>query len=211
MPKTILITAGPTREFIDPVRYISNRSTGYLGYELAREAKRKGFHVILISGPTPLPLVKGIKTFHIETAKELDRVTRAHLPGADYLFMTSAVSDFHMKVPFKTKLKRRASLSLRLEKNRDILLGLSAAGLKKKKVYVGFCLETENLKQNALKKLKQKRLDFMVATKDSKLKHPFGRVNFEATVFHKNGTGKTFKAMPKSRFAKKLLALVVDK
>ncbi|NQV04805.1 MAG: phosphopantothenoylcysteine decarboxylase, partial [Candidatus Omnitrophica bacterium] len=156
----IVITAGPTIEAIDPVRFISNRSTGRMGYKIAEVASKRGNAITLISGPTRLKPPRVKKFISIETAGDLFRVLKKEIKRADCLVMCAAVADFRRASVPKGKIKRKKGLTLRLISNKDILKALS--GYKKSKLFVGFSLETEGVVRNARKKIKNKNLDIIV-------------------------------------------------
>ncbi len=158
----LLVTAGPTREPIDPVRFVSNRSSGKMGYELAKEGRRRGAEVVLITGPTHLKPPYGITTVRVSTAEEMYSAVMSYFPQSTILVMAAAVADYRPKTVYKEKVKKKdSSLNLELERTVDILkeLGRSKGG----KLLVGFALETENLLENAKKKLGEKNLDLIVA------------------------------------------------
>jgi len=159
--KRILITAGPTKEKIDPIRFITNSSTGRIGYLLAELARKKGFKVILITGPTFIRPPEGIKVICIESAKELKKEVLRHISQVDCLIMAAAVGDYRPLRIKMRKIKRRKELILPLMRNPDIL---KEAGKKKRKnqLFVGFALETENFVKNGLQKIKEKNLDFLL-------------------------------------------------
>lgn len=160
--KKVLVTAGPTREFLDPVRYLTNRSSGKMGYELAEEALRRGASVVLVSGPTYIFPPQGVDIKRVETAAEMDREVRRHFEAADILIMAAAVSDFKFTEVASKKVKKKdVGKSLDLVRTKDVLksLGKKKAG----KILVGFAAETENIVKNALNKLKEKNLDLIVA------------------------------------------------
>ena len=160
--KKVLVTAGPTREFLDPVRFVSNRSSGKMGYELAAEALRRGAEVVLISGPTQLVPPQRVNHHRVQTAQEMDEAVQKHFPDADILIMAAAVSDFKFSRRAAEKVKKAEfSEGLSLVPTEDILLRLSRE--KKKQILVGFAAETENVERNALAKLKKKSLDMIVA------------------------------------------------
>lgn len=163
MIKKILVAAGPTRERIDPVRFISNYSTGVFGYEIAKEAKRRGFGVTLVSGPTALEAPRGVRFIGVESSLEMRRALLKEFKKADCVIMTAAVADWRPLYSAKRKIKKSPKKTIELVENPDILAELGAE--KKKKVAVGFALETENLEKNALKKLKDKSLDLIVANR----------------------------------------------
>jgi phosphopantothenoylcysteine decarboxylase/phosphopantothenate--cysteine ligase len=161
--ETVLVTAGPTQEPLDPVRYISNRSSGKMGYALAEAAAARGAGVILISGPVHLPPPRGVKLIGVKTAVEMrDRVFE-NLEGADIIIKAAAVADFHLaRVPQQKVKKTAARISLELDPTPDIL---SEVGRKKgaRQLLVGFAAETENLQQEARRKLEAKNCDMVVA------------------------------------------------
>lgn len=162
--KKVVITAGPTQEAIDPVRYLSNHSSGKMGYALASAAKEAGANVVLISGPTNLeiPYPAQIKTLQITTAKELYQVVKQEINDCDIFIGAAAVSDYRPIVSHTQKIKKDQSrISLELERNPDILALVST--LTSRPFIVGFAAETENLVENARKKLKSKNLDMIVA------------------------------------------------
>jgi phosphopantothenoylcysteine decarboxylase / phosphopantothenate---cysteine ligase len=158
--ETVLITAGPTREKIDPVRYITNRSSGRMGYALAEAALRRGAHVLLVSGPTSVMPPDAAQVTHAETAAEMRAAVLSLLPQATIVIKTAAVSDYRPKAPAAQKLKRTGPMSLELEPTEDILAEL--AGKKSNQIIVGFAAETENVLENARKKLTKKSLDAIV-------------------------------------------------
>ena len=158
----ILITAGPNREPIDPVRYISNRSSGKMGYALARAAVRRGADVTLVSGPTALEAPVGTRTINVVTAAEMRAAVLQEFERCTAVVMAAAVSDYHPVSPAGNKLKRgKEPMDLRLEPNPDILKELGEN--KNGKILIGFAAETEDLTANAKKKLREKNLDMIVA------------------------------------------------
>ena len=158
--ETILITAGPTRERIDPVRYLSNRSSGRMGYALAEAALRRGARVLLVSGPTALKPPGAAEVTWIESADEMRRAAINLLPQATVVIKTAAVSDYRPKSPVGQKIKRAGPMSLELEPTQDILAELVRR--KQSQIIVGFAAETENVLENARKKLSSKSLDAIV-------------------------------------------------
>lgn len=175
----ILITAGPTREFIDPIRFISNPSTGTIGYLLAQTAKRRGHDVVLLSGPTHLKPPSNVKTIGFNSALDLKKCADRFFDWADIIICTAAVADFRPAKVLKKKIKKHNGLSeIKLVKNPDILKELGRK--KKNKVLIGFALETEKLLENGLKKLKSKNLDLIVANMNSKRSLPFGKSQLTA-------------------------------
>ena len=158
--RTVLITAGPTREKIDPVRYLTNRSSGRMGYALAEAASRRGARVLLISGPVSIGPPAGAEVTRVETAEEMREAALRLLPEAQLVIMTAAVGDYRAKDPADQKIKRKGPMTLELEPNVDILAEL--ARHKTGQVIVGFAAETENVLENARKKLVSKALDAIV-------------------------------------------------
>jgi phosphopantothenoylcysteine decarboxylase / phosphopantothenate---cysteine ligase len=158
--ETVLITAGPTREKIDPVRYITNRSSGRMGYALAEAALRRGAHVLLISGPTNIVPPGAAEFTHVETAEQMREAVLKQLPQATMVIKTAAVSDYRPKVVAAQKIKRSGPTSLELEPTADILAEL--ASRKTNQIIVGFAAETQDALENARKKLSHKSLDAIV-------------------------------------------------
>jgi phosphopantothenoylcysteine decarboxylase/phosphopantothenate--cysteine ligase len=163
--ETVLVTAGPTYEPIDPVRYLGNRSSGKMGYALAEAALRRGARVALVSGPVALIPPAAAETVFVETAQQMRTAVLDRWERADIIIMAAAVGDYHVKNPANEKIKRKGPISLELEPNADILADLGslrhAAG-KHSPVLVGFAAETENLLENARAKLIKKRADVIV-------------------------------------------------
>ncbi|MDO5717938.1 MAG: bifunctional phosphopantothenoylcysteine decarboxylase/phosphopantothenate--cysteine ligase CoaBC [Tissierellia bacterium] len=164
--KNIIITAGPTIERIDPVRYISNDSSGKMGYSIAKMARNRGANVILISGPTYLSQINGIETIHIETADELFEAIDDNFEDADCLIMAAAPADFKVKNRKDKKIKKTEIPELELVENKDILSYFG--NIKGSKKIIGFAAETDNLKKNAKEKLHKKNLDYIIANDISK-------------------------------------------
>jgi phosphopantothenoylcysteine decarboxylase/phosphopantothenate--cysteine ligase len=158
--RRILVTAGPTREPIDPVRYVSNRSSGKMGYAVAKAALRRGAEVTLISGPSALTPPNGANFISVERASEMELSVMKHLNKSDTVIMTAAVSDFSPASTPKVKLKKKSLTSLDITKNTDILKKISSK--KGRRVLVGFAAETGNNVKNAREKLKDKKLDLIV-------------------------------------------------
>lgn len=195
----VLITAGNTREMIDPVRYLSNVSTGVMGFRLAQAARDAGYRVTLISGPTSLRPPQGVKYIPITSSEELARVLRNAFPDSDVLFMTSAVCDFRPARFSPRKIKRKTVFGLKLVSTPDILAGL--ARRKGKRMVIGFCLETERLLANAAQKLRAKRLDYIVANFLGKGSRPFGEHRTSVVVLGRKGERFAIKGASKKRVA----------
>ena len=160
--KKILVTAGPTHEAIDPVRYIGNHSSGRMGFEIANTAAQLGAEVILISGPTQYKaLYDSIQTIPITTARDMYDAAHQYFKDVDAAILSAAVADYRPKFPATSKIKKKASsLTLELEKTEDVLSSLGE--IKEKQLLIGFALETENEVANAIKKLKAKNLDLII-------------------------------------------------
>ncbi|MFQ5866395.1 MAG: bifunctional phosphopantothenoylcysteine decarboxylase/phosphopantothenate--cysteine ligase CoaBC [bacterium] len=199
--KTFLITAGPTHEYLDPVRFISNASSGKMGYILAEVAQRRGAKVILISGPTNIAPPEGLKTIFIESALDMEKEVVKHFPRSDVVIASAAVSDYRPeereKDKIKSNLKRK---SINLIRNPDILGQLGKQ--KGAKFLIGFALETRDLERNAREKLKGKNLDMIIANAPQVMSRD------EATVkiFIKSGKKIFLRKMKKERIAEKILS-----
>jgi len=158
----VLITAGPTREPLDPARYISNRSSGKMGYALARTAYRRGADVTLISGPTALPCPEGVRRFLVQTAEEMRSAVLEHFPAATVILKAAAVADFKPETTSADKVKKeQASLSLGLTANPDILQELGEKKNAARQLLVGFAAESSNLLSEGKRKLQKKNLDLI--------------------------------------------------
>jgi len=159
---SVMVTAGPTVEPIDPVRYLTNRSSGKMGYALANAAAGRGARVILISGPVELKPPSGAEVIQVQTAAEMYSAVMERYPSVDVVVMSAAVADYRPKIVAKQKIKKQTeTLTIELEKNPDILAELGRA--KKHQLLVGFAAETENLEKNARQKVEGKNLDLLVA------------------------------------------------
>jgi phosphopantothenoylcysteine decarboxylase/phosphopantothenate--cysteine ligase len=160
--EVVLVTAGPTREPLDPVRYLSNRSSGKMGYAIAKAAAARGARVILVSGPTALAPPRGVDVIHVETAQQMHDAVLAKLHAATVVIKAAAVADYRPKQMAGRKLKKdEAVIEVRLEPTPDILAEVGKR--KERRILVGFAAETEDLVANARKKLQRKNLDLMVA------------------------------------------------
>ncbi|MEW9123074.1 MAG: bifunctional phosphopantothenoylcysteine decarboxylase/phosphopantothenate--cysteine ligase CoaBC [Thermotaleaceae bacterium] len=161
--KKVLVTAGPTREAIDPVRYITNHSSGKMGYAIAERAAARGAEVLLVSGPTNLPLPVGATAIHVTSSQEMYHVVMEHAQDMDIIIKSAAVADYRPEAVANNKIKKgEEDLVIRLTRNPDILKSLGAMK-KENQVLVGFAAETENLVKNAKGKIERKNLDFIVA------------------------------------------------
>lgn len=205
--RTVLVTAGPTFEPLDPVRFLGNRSSGRMGYALADEAAKRGARVVLVSGPVHLSSPSGVERVSVTTAREMEAAVREHAPSADIVVMTAAVADYRPKNPAGAKLKKEDGPPppVELEENPDILAGLRdvAPGA----VIVGFAAETHDLERYALAKLERKRADFLVANDVSRKDIAFDSLANEVTVYRRDGEPVFLSRRPKQELAASLLDL----
>jgi len=180
-----LVTAGPTKEYIDPVRFITNKSSGKQGYALAKSLAKKGFKTTLISGPTNLEVDSNINLIRVETADEMFRATQDNLP-ADVAIFSAAVADFKVKEKKNEKIKKQEYMNLELEKNIDILNYVSKHNSLRPKLVIGFAAETSNIKENAKKKLIEKNCDWIIANDVSNKSIGFDSEFNKVSIFYKN-------------------------
>ena len=194
--KKVLVTAGPTREFLDPVRFLSNRSSGKMGYELAEEAWRRGAEVMLVSGPTHILPPPEVEFKRVETAEQMEKEVRRRSAKADIIIMAAAVSDFKFEKTSSQKIKKKEfKKNTELVRTKDVLKSL---GKKKTgKILVGFAAETENLVGNAQKKLNEKKLDLIVANDISKEGIGFESDHNQVSLF--SADGKTIQTKKRSK------------
>ncbi len=207
--KKVLVTAGPTRESIDPVRFITNHSSGKMGFALAEAAKLKGADVILISGPNNLNKPQGLKYVEVETVEELRKAVEADYGDVDILLMSAAVSDYQTKKTSPKKIKKTsAEITLQLKRSPDIL-----ALLGKKKtdcIHIGFALETENGVENAIEKLNSKNLDLIVLNNPLAPGAAFGGDTNIVSIINKDKEVETLPKLPKARVAEIILNKAVE-
>jgi len=197
----IVVTAGGTQEFIDPVRIITNRSSGKMGYALADAARDRGAKVTLITGPTLLTRPAGVKVIDVCTAEEMLQAVKQAVSRADALIMAAAVADYRPKSTAKEKIKKKdAGLTLELERTPDIL-----SEIKGNFVRVGFAAESENLVENATQKLRQKSLDLIVANDVTAKNSGFGTDSNRVTIIGKDGKVESLPLLPKRQVADKVL------
>ena len=180
-----LVTAGPTREFIDPVRYITNKSSGKQGYELAKSLSKRGFETTLISGPSNLDIDKNINLIKVETAEEMFKATQNSLP-TDIAIFSAAVSDFKISKQSTNKIKKQRDLTIKLEKNIDILNYVSNHNSMRPQLVIGFAAETEDLDKNANIKLSSKNCDWIIANDVSNKNSGFDSDYNEVTIHYKD-------------------------
>ena len=205
----LLVTAGPTREKIDPVRFISNYSTGSFGYEIAKEAAARGSVVTLVSGPTALKVPSGIRFIGVESALDMKRAVAKEFPKADCVIMAAAVSDWRARYRMAKKMKRGShKFTLELVENPDILAGLGRR--KGKRMLVGFALETEaRLAKSAFRKLKEKNLDFIIANRHTTGSAAFGGVKGGILILDRFGNRWKIARHTKRELAKIILDKVL--
>ena len=204
-----IVTAGPTNEYIDPVRFISNKSSGKQGYEIAKSLSKKGFDTTLISGPTNLKINDNINLIKIETAEEMFKATLKSLP-ADVAIFSAAVSDYKLKETYKIKIKKKDKLNLQLEKNVDILNYVSNHNSLRPKLVIGFAAETNDIEDYANKKLNEKNCDWMVANDLSNKKIGFDSDFNEVSIFYKNNKTDKLKYKPKSEISDELVEKIIN-
>lgn len=204
----VLVSAGPTQEAIDPVRFLSNRSSGKMGYAIAEAARDRGADVVLVAGPTALAPPPGITVIPVTTAKEMAEVLCRHFASAAVVIMAAAVADFRPKHQAPQKLKRqgRAEVALELEAVPDILAMLSAQ--RTSQVLVGFAAETDQLIPHAKAKLIWKGLDMIVANDATRAGAGFGSDDNAAVILSRTGRQQEFGLMPKRRLADEILTSV---
>jgi len=205
----VLVSAGPTQESIDPVRYISNRSSGKMGYALAEAARDRGAEVVLVTGPTALTPPAGVDVVAVTTAIEMAHAMQEHFPWATVVVMAAAVADFKPVHIAEQKLKKRqqTALSVELEAAPDILAMLSAQ--RASQLLVGFAAETEHLLAHAQEKLVAKGLDLIVANDVTKEGAGFGSDQNAVTIISRTGLHKELGLMPKRRLADEILSAVL--
>jgi phosphopantothenoylcysteine decarboxylase/phosphopantothenate--cysteine ligase len=204
-----IVTAGPTSEYIDPVRFITNKSSGKQGYEIAKSLFKKGFNTTLISGPTNLEINDDINLIKVETAEEMFQATLNNLP-ADVAIFSAAVSDYKAKKTSKIKIKKQDKLNIELEKNVDILNYVSNHNSLRPKLVIGFAAETNNLENYANKKLSEKNCDWIVANDVSNKKIGFDSNFNEVSIFYKNNKADKLKYKPKSEISDELVEKIIN-
>lgn len=207
--KNILVTAGPTREPIDPVRFISNPSSGKMGFAVARAAEYRGGKVTLITGPTTLLDPNNVAVIRVDTAKEMARAVFENMADFDIIIKTAAVSDYRPKDHAEQKLKKKKDeLVLSLERTQDILKEIGKN--KKEQILVGFAAETERLEQYAEQKLAEKNLDIIVGNIVGQPDSGFGADTNRVTLFYKDGTKENLPKMTKDDVANLLLDRILN-
>ncbi|MFH1305456.1 MAG: phosphopantothenoylcysteine decarboxylase [Candidatus Omnitrophota bacterium] len=194
----ILVTAGPTVEPLDPVRFISNHSTGTMGYEIAAACARNGFDVCLVSGPVGLEAPAGVKMVNVLTAREMRRAVVKHLNGCGCIVMAAAVCDFSPAKKNRSKIKKRETLTLKLRKTPDILAEIRS---RRDIAKVGFALETHDALRNARAKLRAKKLDLIIVNTLDAKSNPFGGGIKKYRILDKDGIIRDFGRITKKRMA----------
>ena len=204
-----LVTAGPTNEYIDPVRFITNKSSGKQGYEIAKSLSKKGFDTTLISGPTNLKIDDDIKLIEVETADEMLLETQKNLPTNVAVF-SAAVADFKINKKFKNKIKKHESLNLNLEKNVDILNYISNHNSMRPELVIGFAAETNNVERNAEKKLNNKNCDWIIANDVSNKKIGFSSDFNEVTIYYKDKNKEKLSYKKKSEISDEIVDRIIN-
>jgi phosphopantothenoylcysteine decarboxylase/phosphopantothenate--cysteine ligase len=206
----VLISAGPTQEPLDPVRFLSNRSSGKMGYAIAEAVRARGGEVVLVTGPSALTPPSGATTVHVNTASEMADALSRHFSSCTVLIMAAAVADFRPRVTASGKLKKqgKSEMELALEATPDILAMLSAR--RTSQVVVGFAAETEQVLAHAKDKLKGKGLDLIVANDVTQTGGGFGSDDNAAVILSATGEQRVFSLMPKRRLADEILNAVRD-
>jgi phosphopantothenoylcysteine decarboxylase/phosphopantothenate--cysteine ligase len=202
--ETVLVTAGPTCEDLDPVRFLSNRSSGKMGYSVAEAAARRGAKVILISGPTGLETPEGVERIDVRTAEEMLRAVQARFSPVTIAVFAAAVADYRPADPAATKIKRKnEALTIRLEPNPDILATMAKE--KGDRLMVGFAAETDHVAENARKKLAQKNADLIVANDVTAEGAGFDVDTNIVTIFSRDARDLPLPRMTKTEVAKRIL------
>ena len=207
--RTVLITAGPTREALDPVRFLSNRSTGKMGFSLAAEAAARGARTLLVAGPVELPTPPGVDRFDVESAVEMETAVHGRAGDADLIIMTAAVSDFRPTRQASEKLKKtKGTPEVLLERNPDILQGL--AEVAPRAIRVGFAAETRDLEEEGQRKLAAKDAHFIVANDVSREDIGFGSDENEVVVFSRTQDPIRIARQDKRQVARHLFDLFLE-
>ena len=208
--KKVLISAGPTIAPIDPVRYITNRSTGKMGYAIAQEARERGAEVVLVSGPTNLNPPKDVKIINIKTHEEMKNEILQYFEWADIVIKSAAVADYKPKEYSEEKIKKGdGDLNLCLTRDNDILKSLGE--IKTHQILVGFAAESNNVLENANKKLKNKNLDFIVANDITSSDTGFGSEDNKVVILSKNDEKLELEKMSKKEVASNIFDMILEK
>ena len=204
-----LVTAGPTNEYIDPVRFITNKSSGKQGYEIAKCLRDNGFDTTLISGKTSIKPLDGVNFVSVETAEEMFKESLNNLP-TDVAIFSAAVSDFKVKNYKSIKIKKNEEFNLELEKNIDILNHISNHNSLRPKITIGFAAETNNVSINAKRKLNEKNCDWVIANDVSDQTIGFGSDFNKISIFYKDKPEENFEKMSKSLVAEEIVKRIIQ-
>ena len=208
--KNIVVTAGPTIAPIDPVRFITNRSSGKMGYAIAKEARNRGANVTLISGPTNLEVPGNVKLVKISTNEEMKEATMKAFKEADIVIKSAAVADYKPQQYSEQKIKKgHGNWSLELQRDNDILMELG--NIKEKQILVGFAAESHNLRENAIAKMKKKNLDFIVANDITSKDTGFSSDDNKVIIFSKDNEEIRLEKMSKEKIAANLFDIITKK
>ena len=205
-----LVTAGPTQEYLDPVRFLTNKSSGKQGYAIAKSFRDNGFETTLISGETNLNPINGVKLISVKTAEEMFKETLNNLP-VDVAVFSAAVADYKIKNYKDEKIKKTENLNLILEKNIDIISHVSKHNKLRPKLTIGFAAETNNLYENSLKKLEEKNCDWIIANDISNKEIGFDSDDNEVSIFYKDKSNEKLNKMSKSLIASEIVKRVITK
>ncbi|MBQ9777019.1 MAG: phosphopantothenoylcysteine decarboxylase [Lentisphaeria bacterium] len=207
----IVISAGPTRERIDAVRFLSNRSTGKMGFAIAGAAADMGYETVLVAGPVHLDTPDGVRRIDVESAADMAAAVKSEAADADVVIMAAAVADYRPRQQISGKMKKKeGDLILELERTEDILKSLGEVK-RPGQILVGFAAETENLELYALDKLKRKNLDWIAANDVSRSDIGFGSNDNAVTLYGRNSERIQLPVAPKAEIAAKLLDTVLTK
>jgi phosphopantothenoylcysteine decarboxylase / phosphopantothenate---cysteine ligase len=206
----VLVSAGPTAEPLDPVRVLTNRSSGKMGFRVAERARARGASVLLVSGPSSEPDPHGVETLRVQTAGEMKDAILGRLEAVDVVVMAAAVADYRPELSAPQKIKKdEEPVTLKLVRTDDILMAV-AGKRKKEQTIVGFAAETESLESNAREKLARKKLDLIVANDVSRPSSGFEVDTNEATLFRADGTARKLPLMSKLALADEILDEIRD-
>ena len=207
--ETVLVTAGPTCEDLDPVRFLTNRSSGRMGYAVAEAAARRGARVVLVSGPVSLEAPAGVERVDVRSTEQMHRAVLANLDSATVVVMAAAVADYRPVMPYTSKLKRGAErLTLEFEPTADILADVSRR--KGERLLVGFAAETEQIAEHARRKLKEKAADLIVANDVTAPGAGFDHETNVVTIFHSDGREISLPKLTKIQVAHRIFDEVVE-
>jgi phosphopantothenoylcysteine decarboxylase/phosphopantothenate--cysteine ligase len=208
--KTVLVTAGPTHEAIDPVRFIGNPSSGKMGYAIARAAEHRGAKVVLITGPTGLDAPANVEVIRVQSAAEMARAVFDNLPKAEIVIKAAAVADYRPSTAAENKIKKESQeMSLLLTRTQDILKQVGQQ--KKDRFIVGFAAETESLDRHATQKLAEKNLDIIAGNLINAPGSGFQTDTNQVTLYYRDGTQEQLAVMDKQDLAHVLIDRIVER